>query len=88
MNGNGARWHEKYPHLGTDPLPANVFTSAEQFERERERIFKKAWLNVGRVEQIPHPGDYFVKDLAVATLRSSFAQDGGECLSQTARIAQ
>ena len=65
MNGNGARWHEKYPHLGTDPLPAEVFTSAEQFERERERIFKKVWLNVGRVEQIPRPGDYFVKDLAV-----------------------
>jgi phenylpropionate dioxygenase-like ring-hydroxylating dioxygenase large terminal subunit len=64
-NGNGTRWHDKYPHLGKDPLPADVFTSAEQFERERELIFKKVWLNVGRVEQIPRPGDYFVKDLAV-----------------------
>jgi len=64
-NGNSTRWHDKYPHLGRDPLPADVFTSAEQFERERERIFKKVWLNVGRVEQIPRPGDYFVKDLAV-----------------------
>jgi phenylpropionate dioxygenase-like ring-hydroxylating dioxygenase large terminal subunit len=64
-NGNGTRWHDKYPHLGTDPLPADVFTSEEQFERERERIFQKVWLNVGRVEQVPHPGDYFVKDLAV-----------------------
>jgi len=65
INGNGARWHDKYPHLGKDPLPAEVFTSEEQFARERERIFKKVWLNVGRVEQIPHSGDYFVKDLAV-----------------------
>jgi phenylpropionate dioxygenase-like ring-hydroxylating dioxygenase large terminal subunit len=64
-NGNGSRWHDKYPHLGTDPLSADVFTSEEQFAQERERIFKKVWLNVGRVEQIPRPGDYFVKDLVV-----------------------
>ncbi len=63
--GNSTRWHDKYPQLGTDPLPAAVFTSAEQFEREREQIFRKVWLNVGRVEQLPHPGDYLVKDLAV-----------------------
>jgi hypothetical protein len=35
------------------------------FEQERERIFKTAWLNIGRVERIPNAGDYFVKDLAV-----------------------
>lgn len=63
--GNSTRWHEKYPHLGTAPVPAEVFTSAAQFEREREQIFKKVWLNVGRVEQIPQPGDYFVKDLPI-----------------------
>ena len=62
---NGTRWHDKYPHLGTGPLSVDVFTSPEQFAQERERIFKKVWLNVGRVEQIPHPGDYFVKNLAV-----------------------
>lgn len=59
------RWHDTYPHLGTDPLPVEVFTSPEQFALERERIFKKVWLYVGRVEQIPQPGDYFVQDLAV-----------------------
>lgn len=64
-NGTSARWHDHYPHLGTDPLPAQVYTSEEQFQREREHIFKKVWLNVGRVEQIPRPGDYFVQDLAV-----------------------
>ena len=68
-NGNGAaggyKWHNKYPHLGTGPVPADVFTSQEQFELERERIFKKVWLNVGRVERIPNAGDYFVQDLAV-----------------------
>ena len=62
---NGAKWHDKYPHLDREPLAAAVFTSPEQFELEREHIFKKVWLNVGRVEQLTKPGDYFVKDIAV-----------------------
>lgn len=62
---NGGKWHDKYPHLGKGPLPANVFISEEQFQLERERIFGKVWLNVGRVERIPNPGDYFVQDIAV-----------------------
>ena len=61
----GGKWHDKYPHLGKGPLPADVYTSEEQFQREREHIFKKVWLNVGRVEQLPKPGDYFVQDIAV-----------------------
>lgn len=63
--GSSMKWHDTYPHLGRDPLPAEVFTSEDQFQRERERIFKKVWLNVGRVERIPNPGDYFVQNLPV-----------------------
>ena len=59
-SSEGYKWHHKHPHLGTEPIPANVFTSAEQIKLEQERNFKKVWLNVGRVEQIPNPGDYFV----------------------------
>lgn len=62
---DGMKWHDKYPHLGTGPLPAKVFVCEEQFRLEQAQIFKKVWLNVGRVEQIPKAGDYFVKDLAV-----------------------
>ena len=63
--GNGHRWATEYPYLGTEPLPAEVFTSREQFELEREHIWKKVWLMMGRVEQIPEAGDYFVKDLSI-----------------------
>ena len=63
--GSGYRWHHQYPNLGTGPLPADVFISGEQYALERERIFKKVWINVGRVERIPDPGDYFVEDLPV-----------------------
>ena len=59
------KWHDKYSHLGTGPIPVDPFVSQAQFELERERIFKKVWLHIGRVEQIPDEGDYFVKDLAV-----------------------
>jgi phenylpropionate dioxygenase-like ring-hydroxylating dioxygenase large terminal subunit len=62
---NFPRWTAKHPELGTDPLPVTPNISPEYFERERERIFKRSWLNVGRVEDIPQAGDYLVKQLAI-----------------------
>ena len=62
---NGKRWTELYPELGTGPVPIEPYVSREYFERERELIFRKVWLNIGRVELIPNPGDYFVKELPV-----------------------
>ncbi len=35
------------------------------FELERAAIFERAWLQVGRVEQLAGPGSYFTRDLAV-----------------------
>ena len=55
----------RYPDLGTAPVPVEVMTSPAYFELEREKIFKKSWLNVGRVDDIPERGDYMVKDLAI-----------------------
>ncbi len=59
------RWAAKYPELGTAPLPVEPCVSPEYFELERERIFKRAWLCVGRIEEITRPGDYVVKEIAV-----------------------
>src|SRR5277367_1690016 len=59
------QWARKYPELGTGPVPIEPCVSPEYFELERERIFKRVWLNVGRVEEVANPGDYYVKDLAV-----------------------
>ncbi len=60
------RWTTQYRELGTGPASIEPYISPEYFELERERIFRRVWLNVGRVEEIPQPGDYFVQDLAVA----------------------
>src|SRR2546427_153876 len=64
QSSNGRKWHDFYPELGTAPVPIDPYISRAYFEKEQERIFSKVWLNIGRIEQLPNPGDYFVKDLA------------------------
>ncbi|MDD9983605.1 MAG: Rieske 2Fe-2S domain-containing protein [Gammaproteobacteria bacterium] len=59
------QWAEKYPELGTDPVPVEPCISEEHFELEREGIFRRAWLCVGRVDDLPESGDYFVREIAI-----------------------
>ncbi|ADP79458.1 aromatic ring-hydroxylating oxygenase subunit alpha [Pseudofrankia inefficax] len=59
-------WTEHYPSLGTGPVSYEDSISPEYFEREKEAVFKRAWLNVGRVEQLPRVGSYFTKEIKAA----------------------
>jgi len=52
--------------LGTGPVPTEPYRSAAYFEQERDRIFKRAWLCLGRVERLPDPGDYIVEQIEPA----------------------
>lgn len=63
---NDLKWAAKYPDLGTGPIPVEPCVSPEFFEQERQKVFLKSWLKVGRVEEIAKPGDYKVKKLAFA----------------------
>jgi glycine betaine catabolism A len=56
----------RYPELGTGLVSYEDSISPEFAELEREAIFRRAWLNVGRVEQLPRRGSFFTKELAVA----------------------
>ncbi|MEB3019481.1 SRPBCC family protein [[Mycobacterium] crassicus] len=58
-------WTEHYPDLGTGPVSFADSTSPEFFELEREAVFKRAWLNLARVEEIPRPGSYVTKEIEV-----------------------
>src|SRR5262245_1148210 len=58
-------WTEHYG-LDTGPVSYEDSISAEHYELEREAIFGRAWLNVGRVEQLPKPGSYFTRELDAA----------------------
>ncbi len=53
----------RYPELGHGPLSTDIYWRPEIFDEELSRIFKPTWHCVGRVEQIPDVGDYFVKEL-------------------------
>jgi nitrite reductase/ring-hydroxylating ferredoxin subunit len=59
-------WTAAYPELGTEPVSYEDSISPEVYELEREAIFKRTWLNVGRVEQLPRKGSYLTKELEVA----------------------
>ena len=54
----------RLPILEAGLLPPWCYTSREFYEREVREIFMKVWNLVGRVEQIPNPGDYIALELA------------------------
>ena len=58
-------WTEHYPELGTGTVSFRDSTSREFYELEREAVFKRAWLNVARVEELPRTGSYVTKEIEV-----------------------
>jgi phenylpropionate dioxygenase-like ring-hydroxylating dioxygenase large terminal subunit len=59
-------WTEHYPELGTGPVSYEDSIDPDHYEAERDAIFRRTWLNVGRVEQLPRTGSYFTKELDAA----------------------
>jgi Rieske 2Fe-2S family protein len=59
-------WTEHYPELGTSLVSYEDSISPEFYELEREAIFRRTWLNVGRMELLGRNGSYFTKELQVA----------------------
>ena len=45
-------------------LPGDLYTSSEIYELEKERIFRKEWLCVGRVEELESAGDFLTVRIA------------------------
>ncbi|WP_068273713.1 aromatic ring-hydroxylating oxygenase subunit alpha [Aldersonia kunmingensis] len=58
-------WTEHYPELGTGPISFRDSISPEFYEDEREAIFKRAWLNLARVEEVPNVGSVATKEIEV-----------------------
>jgi glycine betaine catabolism A len=68
-------WTEHYG-LGTEQTTYEDVISPEFYELEREAVFRKAWLNVGRVDLLPRHGSYFTKELAVLGTSIVVVRDG------------
>src|SRR5579863_2391791 len=44
-------------------LPLHEKITPERFAAEREKIFGRSWLLIGKTTELTRPGSYFVKDL-------------------------
>jgi phenylpropionate dioxygenase-like ring-hydroxylating dioxygenase large terminal subunit len=58
-------WAERYRELGAEPISTDRFISPEFFERERELVFRRCWINVGSVRDFPANAAFFVRDIEV-----------------------
>ena len=56
-------WTENWPELGTAPVNYDDSIDPEHCKLEQQAIFKKTWLNVGRVERLPKKGSYFTREM-------------------------
>lgn len=45
-------------------LPARYYTDPDFFRDELERFYCQTWICAGRADQIPAPGDYFLREIA------------------------
>jgi PAH dioxygenase large subunit len=57
-------------------VPAAIYSNAEIFELEMERIFSRTWLYLGHESEIPHPGDYVVRNLGAESFILVRGSDG------------
>ncbi len=56
------------PYLGSEPIPATNYTSRQQFDREIEKMWLRAWQMACREEEIPNVGDYLTYEIADKSL--------------------
>jgi Rieske 2Fe-2S family protein len=57
-------------------LPRDAYVSDHWFDRERDRIFESQWFAVGRVEEVPEPGDHIVCDVVGESVIVTRLRDG------------
>jgi Rieske 2Fe-2S family protein len=53
---------------GARTLPGEYYTSPALFEEERDRLFARSWICVGRTDRLTTPGEYFVRSIAGESL--------------------
>jgi Rieske 2Fe-2S family protein len=75
-------------------LPGWAYTSADIYKQEKEKIFMSRWLCVGRLDEIPNPGDFFtlrIMSEPVLIVRNSDGEVGAfsnVCRHRGVEIAQ
>ncbi len=55
-------------HMRAATLPGSVYFDEDLFQREREKLFFRSWLNVGHLDRIPEAGDFFTLEIGDESL--------------------
>lgn len=70
--------NEDLAFMGTGPVPAGPYYRDDYFELEREAIFRRVWLQIGHVCELPRPGCFIVRPIEVlkASVLITHGDDG------------
>ena len=58
-------WADQYPELDRGPIPVAYLHEQKYFDLERDKIFRRCWIYVGRVEEIPSPNGFVVREIEI-----------------------
>src|SRR4030081_2926059 len=72
--------HERIPNLAKfvepDRVRREVYTDAEIFEMEMERIHERVWIYCGHETQVPKAGDYYTTQIGRQPMLMGRGKDG------------
>jgi Rieske 2Fe-2S family protein len=63
-------------HSIGETLPGRYYTDPAVFADELERFFCQSWIGAGRADQIPSPGDFFLREVAGESIIINRDQSG------------
>lgn len=64
--------------LGKDPVSMEPYRSAAYFELERDKVFARTWLIMGRTEDVANVGDYIVKEVEICSASILITRAAGD----------
>jgi Rieske 2Fe-2S family protein len=62
---------------GARTLPAAYYVDQAMFQREMDTLFARQWICAGRLEQVQHPGQFFVRDVLGESIIVTGSAAGG-----------
>lgn len=61
--------------MSSAPVSIEPYVSQKYFELERDKVFSRCWLVIGRVEELPNPTDYIVRDIEICKAQVLVSRD-------------